>query len=305
MGESMKAEEKEYFGEFLDDLRGVFLTDAEPRPKFKLESDFRFNDPNGLLWTTPAQKEVDGASIPQPFWSFIGGPFEGKYINASVIHDYFCEVKIRTAHDTHRAFYYGMRASNVSEWKAKFMYWAVATFGPDWILTNRVIFNSERRLKGTDRSFALSPKFIKGIEVKPPVDLEDPEVLAAALSKAQSVARSLRTSNGNILDVSSDGEVVASLDSIENNSNSYRSEFIAKAILADPEKLGILAQWKPTMLEKITPWEHNKIPAINSALILNVENARAIKEGKHFTLDAVGRSLLLESVKTELMKPVF
>lgn len=42
------AAEDEYFGEFLDSLRGVFLTDAKPRPKFKLESEFRFKDPNGV-----------------------------------------------------------------------------------------------------------------------------------------------------------------------------------------------------------------------------------------------------------------
>jgi hypothetical protein len=120
---------QEFFGEFRDALKGEFV-DAKPRPKFKLASEFRFADPNGLLWSVPPDKEVDGASIPQLFWSFIGGPFEGAYIKASVIHDHYCDVKIRTEHDTHRNFYYGMRASGVEEWKAKFMYWAVATFGP-------------------------------------------------------------------------------------------------------------------------------------------------------------------------------
>jgi hypothetical protein len=303
MIDSTNAEEKEYFGEFLDSLKGVFITDAEPRPRFRLESDFRFRDPNGLLWKTPAQKEVDGASIPQPFWSFIGGPFEGKYINASVIHDYYCDAKTRTSHDTHRAFYYGMRASNVSEWKAKFMYWAVATFGPDWILTNRIIFNSVRGPNRGLGAFTQSPRLIQGIEVRPPVDLEDPDVLAAALSKAQSVARSLRTSNGRILDVSIDGDVVASLDRIESISNYYRSEFVAKAILSDPEKLGILTQWKPTNLDDIKPWDNHKLPGLDNALILNLENARAIAEGKHFTLDPAGNSLLQERMKAELFKP--
>lgn len=73
----------EFFGEFRDPLEGRFV-DAQPRPMFKLAAQFRFVDPNGLLWIVPPGKEVDGASIPQAFWSFIGGPFEGAYIKASV-----------------------------------------------------------------------------------------------------------------------------------------------------------------------------------------------------------------------------
>lgn len=91
---------QEYFGKFLDTLHGVFDTQTKPRPTFKLEGDFRFDDPNGMQWITPAGTEVDGASIPQFFWSFIGGPFEGSYINASVIHDHYCRTRSRTAHDT-------------------------------------------------------------------------------------------------------------------------------------------------------------------------------------------------------------
>jgi uncharacterized protein DUF1353 len=123
---SAAASAEEYFGEFLDKLKGTFIADAKPRPLFKIEAEFRFKDPNGLLWSTPAGTEVDGASIPQSFWSLIGGPFEGAYLDASVIHDYYCETKQRTAHDTHRAFYYGMRTSQVPEWKASLMYSAPA-----------------------------------------------------------------------------------------------------------------------------------------------------------------------------------
>jgi Protein of unknown function (DUF1353) len=44
----------------------------------------------------PAGAIVGGASIPQVFWSIIGGPFEDKYREASVIHDYYCEQKSDT-----------------------------------------------------------------------------------------------------------------------------------------------------------------------------------------------------------------
>src|SRR5688572_27564412 len=133
------AQETEYFGQFLDQLRGTFDIDAKPRPTFKIENDFRFKDPNGVEWRAPKGTTVDGASIPQGFWSLIGGPFEGTYINASVIHDHYCNTRERTAHDTHRNFFYGMRAAGVPEWKATLMHWVVATFGPSWTLTKRVV----------------------------------------------------------------------------------------------------------------------------------------------------------------------
>lgn len=61
----------------------------------------------------------------------------GRYIHASIIHDKYCDTRERTAHDTHRNFYYGMRASGVSPSKAKLMYWAVRTFGPSWTIEVR------------------------------------------------------------------------------------------------------------------------------------------------------------------------
>ena len=76
--------QQEHFGSFLDRLKGAFDPERQPRPVFRLENDFRFQDPNGLLWLAPAGIEVDGASIPQFLWSVIGGPFEGPYISAQL-----------------------------------------------------------------------------------------------------------------------------------------------------------------------------------------------------------------------------
>ena len=52
-----------------------------------LLNELRYTDPYGEVWVAPAGSRVDGASIPRAFWSVIGGPFEGKYRNASVLHD--------------------------------------------------------------------------------------------------------------------------------------------------------------------------------------------------------------------------
>ncbi|MBO0753482.1 MAG: DUF1353 domain-containing protein, partial [Bradyrhizobiaceae bacterium] len=56
---------------------------------------FQFIDPHDRRWSVPRGIAVDGASIPQVFWSVIGGPFEGRYRNASVIHDYYCKARTR------------------------------------------------------------------------------------------------------------------------------------------------------------------------------------------------------------------
>src|SRR4051812_41255017 len=52
-----------------------------------LLNELRYTDPKGLFWFAPAGSVIDGASIPRALWSFMGGPFEGKYRNASVLHD--------------------------------------------------------------------------------------------------------------------------------------------------------------------------------------------------------------------------
>ena len=83
-------------------------------------------------WPVPADTVVDGASIPQIFWTLMGGPFEGKYRNASIIHDCYCDSQVRGWRDTHRMFYSAMRCSGVSAVKAKIMFYAVYRFGPRW-----------------------------------------------------------------------------------------------------------------------------------------------------------------------------
>jgi endonuclease G len=83
-------------------------------------------------WPVPAGAELDGASIPRAFWTLIGGPFEGRYRNASIVHDHFCVIKTRPWRDTHRMFHDAMRCSEVSRAKAKIMFYAVYRFGPRW-----------------------------------------------------------------------------------------------------------------------------------------------------------------------------
>lgn len=100
--------------------------------KMRLLAPFAYIDPRGQRWDAPKDWIVDGASIPQFAWSIIGGPFEGKYREASVIHDVGCDQKTRTWESVHEVFYWAMLASKVESWRAKVMYAAVYHFGPRW-----------------------------------------------------------------------------------------------------------------------------------------------------------------------------
>ena len=117
------------FGTYIG--RVVASWDANGRT-MTLTEQFSYIDPTGVRWDAPAGSTVDGASIPQIAWSIIGGPFEGKYRDSSVIHDVACIEKRRSWETVHKAFHTGMLASGVDQTRAKVMYAAVYHFGPRW-----------------------------------------------------------------------------------------------------------------------------------------------------------------------------
>ncbi len=286
---------QEYFGDFLDKLKGTFIVEAKPRPLFKLETDFRFKDPNGLLWTTPVGAEVDGASIPQLFWSFIGGPFEGSYINASVIHDHYCRTKERTAHDTHRNFYYGMRASQVPEWRSKLMHWAVSTYGPSWKLERRIVMRQScSSLPGLPTTCDSIPTSEAVLVTIPPVDLSDPTVLSAAISKTNAIARTLLTSNGEFLDVTTAGPVRATAENIQASSERYRQVFESKDLSSSAARLGLLSLASGGNLADVQPWKGNRIPKLSEAIVLTPQTIPRVEENMPFKLDPRSMDLILD-----------
>lgn len=300
---TFSASAQEYFGDFLDKLKGVFVAEAKPRPLFKLENEFRFKDPNGLLWLTPAGAEVDGASIPQFFWSFIGGPFEGPYISASVIHDQYCKTKERTAHDTHRNFYYGMRAAEVPEWKAKLMHWAVETFGPSWKLDKKVVLRQSCEPNSRQQLVCSS---IPTLEVQlitiAPVDLSDPTVLAAAIAKTNAVARTLLTSNGKILDVAANGNVAATPEKIAQSAAAYRQVFASNDFANSVGRLGLLSQSDSGRLEDVKPWLANRIPRLADAIVLTNGNLPKIENNSPYKLDARSKDLIRDRIDLKNME---
>jgi endonuclease G, mitochondrial len=97
-----------------------------------LLNELRYTDPQGEIWIAPAGSVVDGASIPRSLWSVMGGPFEGRYRNASVLHDVSYDEHNRPWQDCDRMFYNAMRCSGVGAVEAKTMYYSLYKFGHHW-----------------------------------------------------------------------------------------------------------------------------------------------------------------------------
>jgi len=99
----------------------------------RLLETYVYTDAAGHTWKAPKDAEIDGASIPRPLWAVVGGPFEGHYRKASVVHDVACELPHGDPwRSVHRMFYEAMRCAGVTPLRAKVMYAAVFHFGPRW-----------------------------------------------------------------------------------------------------------------------------------------------------------------------------
>ena len=97
-----------------------------------LLNELRYTDPQGVVWIAPAGSQVDGASIPRSLWTLMGGPFEGRYRNASVLHDVAYEQKNRPHEVCDQMFYNAMRCSGVGAVDAGMMYYTLRKFGHHW-----------------------------------------------------------------------------------------------------------------------------------------------------------------------------
>ena len=135
-----------------------------------LLNELRYTDPKGVVWIAPAGSEVDGASIPRALWSFFGGPFEGKYRNASVLHDVAYDQKSRPWQQVDRMFYDAMRCSGVGAIEAKTMYYSLYRFGRHWKFSIKrakpVQPNSAEPAEGEEppRATAVSPQEVDAIK---------------------------------------------------------------------------------------------------------------------------------------------
>lgn len=138
---SMLERAEQALGGELESLAGEFGHYEGLEPKIQLGADGRsgtllaplqYTQPNEVAWPVPTGAWLDGASIPRPLWSLVGGPYEGKYRNASIIHDHYCITRSKSWRDVHRMFHDAMRCSGVGRAKAAILYYAVFRFGPRW-----------------------------------------------------------------------------------------------------------------------------------------------------------------------------
>ncbi len=134
-----------------------------------LLNELRYTDPYGEVWVAPAGSRVNGASIPRAFWTIIGGPFEGKYRKASVLHDVAYEKQDHSWEDADRMFYNAMRASGVGALTAKTMYYALRRHGRHW--KHRQALPVENR---SPRETALAPRELS--EIRDWVRQNDPSL---------------------------------------------------------------------------------------------------------------------------------
>lgn len=150
----------------------------------RLLAPISYRDPKAASWPVPSGADLDGASIPRALWPIIGGPFEGRYRDASIVHDHYCDEKSRPWQDTHRMFYSAMRCSGVAGPKAKIMFYAVYRFGPRWGDGLEGTEAAQPRFESLNGSSA--PSFALDAEAIVTHDLTIAEIEALAQARAPS-----------------------------------------------------------------------------------------------------------------------
>lgn len=172
-----------------------------------LREDFAYIDPRNRKWLAPAGSVVNGASIPAAFWSFIGGPFEGKYRNASVVHDVGCGEMKASWEEVHRVFYEACRCGGVDERMAKTLYYAVYHFGPRWQLVAETRTETSVNEAGQTVEKEVIVERVARLDPPPPtpeeveqvealIVEENPEVAAIEQTDRQALRRRPRRGDG-------------------------------------------------------------------------------------------------------------
>jgi hypothetical protein len=186
---------------FNGNVKAEFLNPDPPADYYrdmKILEDFVYVDPEGTSWMVPAGTITNGASVPWGFWNIIGGPYDGPYRDAAVIHDHFVETRSRPWEATNKMFYNAIRARGVSDALALTMYAGVRYGGPRWDVAAAPEIQKQGSL---GRVFSAVTAAIAG-EAAPPPQPEattvpaDPKPLAPAEVPAppvRSLGRSMAT----------------------------------------------------------------------------------------------------------------
>ena len=155
-----------------------------------LLNELRYTDPKSEVWVAPKGSKVNGASIPKAFWSFTGGPFEGKYRNAAVLHDVAYEKQDRPWQEVDLMFYHAMRCSGVGAVKAKTLYYALRRHGRHWDQPTRRATAAQETVAPAERTSSITPGDVNAIEKW--IETSDPslrEIEARAAGEGQAQSR--------------------------------------------------------------------------------------------------------------------
>jgi len=86
------------------------------------------------------------------------------------------------------------------------------------------------------------------------------EIRAIAISKFAAVAKTLRTSSGQTLDVGPKGQVNATPENTEANAEQFRDALSNKQYKANPADLGVMSDLTFKSLDNVQTWPNGKLP---------------------------------------------
>lgn len=174
---TFRAQAADNYGHFVGELKVRWLPDGR---SMELLEKFSYVGPDNRKWTAKKGAIVNGASIPRILWTLVGPPFVGMYRRASVVHDYYCDVKTERWEDVHLMFYHACLAGGTNETRAKVMYLTVYLLGPRWEdPTIEMAVFGRRRFRKTSSSrvrVSREPASTHATNVRPP-DVPDEIIL--------------------------------------------------------------------------------------------------------------------------------
>ncbi|KKM95750.1 hypothetical protein LCGC14_1185070 [marine sediment metagenome] len=93
------------------------------KARFKLHELFKYRNGKDKV-DVPIEAKTDGGSIPPIAYSIIGGPWSGRYVEPTIVHDYTRSIAITPEdyENSDRMFLDGMEICKVKPWRRKVMW---------------------------------------------------------------------------------------------------------------------------------------------------------------------------------------
>ena len=109
---------------FPEDLNALFIGNGQ----WRLITPFTYITKSGKEIIAPVNMITDGASIPRFAWMIVGSPWSGRYVKATIPHDFLYSKAEGSRKEADLIFYEAMGVLGVPRWKRWIMYQAVRIF---------------------------------------------------------------------------------------------------------------------------------------------------------------------------------